>query len=122
LIYRDMADQTNRREFVKAAVATGGSAALAACTTAESGSEGSDESGAAAASDGPEYPRGGNPSTLPQRQHAWDAFVVRDTRNNTVLPRHHVLLLLPESVDLIPPRSSWKRWVRTPRRPTTTTP
>jgi hypothetical protein len=68
----------SRREFAKSAVAIGGTAALAACL----------DRGA------PEAPEGGDPESLPDRQHAWDAFSASDDAGNTRLSRHHVLLLL----------------------------
>jgi len=71
-----------RREFLKAAVATGGAGALSACLG--------------------RAPRAGNPvptgpddlSTLPDRQHAWNDRVRTDEHGNTELPRHQVLLYL----------------------------
>jgi hypothetical protein len=69
----------SRRQFAKSAVAIGGAAALSACL---------DRFGA------PDVPSGTDPSTLPARQHAWDAFSAADDAGNTRLPRHHVLLLL----------------------------
>lgn len=68
---------------MKAAVAIGGTAALSACTERLPGGGGPDVPG------GPD-----DLSTLPARQHAWDAFLVRDDAGNAVAPRHHVLLLL----------------------------
>ncbi|WP_458207576.1 DUF7405 family protein [Haladaptatus sp. NG-SE-30] len=69
-----------RREFMKAAVAIGGSAALSACL---------DRGGM------PDVPQGPDDlSTLPQRQHAWNQFLATDDHGNDVAPRHHVLLFL----------------------------
>lgn len=70
----------SRREFVKRTVAVGGVAALAACV---------DRAGMPALPDGTE-----DPSTLPERQHAWNAFLATDGHGNHRTPRHHVLLLL----------------------------
>ncbi|PSQ15827.1 Tat pathway signal protein [Halobacteriales archaeon QS_8_69_26] len=68
-----------RREFVKAAVAIGGGAALAACLDRES----------------VDIPGGRDDlSTLPDRQHAWDDFLSTDDHGNPVAPRHHAVWLL----------------------------
>ena len=68
-----------RREFLKAAVAIGGASALSACLDREEVSvpTGTDE-----------------PSSLPARQHAWNAYAARDDAGNVRPPRHHVLLHL----------------------------
>ncbi|MFC6862161.1 Tat pathway signal protein [Halomicroarcula sp. GCM10025817] len=69
----------SRREFAKSAVAIGGAAALAACLDRGGGS----------------IPAGtDDPSSLPERQHAWDAALATDDAGNPRLARHHVLLLL----------------------------
>ncbi len=77
-----MSDQRGipRRTFLKSAVAIGGSAALSACV---------DRFGSPDVEQGPE-----DLSTLPDRQHAWDAFLSTDDHGNVVAPRHHALLLL----------------------------
>jgi hypothetical protein len=68
-----------RREFLKAAVAIGGASALSACLDRE----------------GASIPSGvEDPSSLPARQHAWNASLSRDDAGNVVPPRHHVLLHL----------------------------
>ena len=70
----------SRREFVKAAVAIGGSAALAACTDRE---------------EAPDVPTGPDDlSTLPERQHGWEAHLHTDDHGNRLAPNHNVLLLL----------------------------
>lgn len=74
----------SRREFGKVAVAIGGPAALAACVD-----RGGD----------PDVPEGGDPSDLPERQHAWNAFLDRDEHGNVTAPRHHVVLLLEYARD-----------------------
>jgi hypothetical protein len=67
-----------RREFMKAAVAIGGSAALSACL---------DRGGM------PDVPKGPSDlSTLPERQHAWNRFLATDEYGNDVAARHKVLL------------------------------
>lgn len=74
----------SRREFAKSAVAIGGTAALAACLDRGSGT----------------VPKGtDDPSSLPARQHAWDASLATDDAGNHRLSRHHVLLLLDYASD-----------------------
>jgi hypothetical protein len=77
----------SRREFVKAAVAIGGGAALSACLGREE-------------VDLPQGPD--DPSTLPERQHAWDDALPRDDAGNVVPPRHRVLRLLDYAGDETP--------------------
>ncbi len=78
-----MSDSTRgipRREFMKAAVAIGGSAALAACV---------DRNGM------PDVPKGPSDlSKLPKRQHAWNQFLATDEYGNFVAARHKILLYL----------------------------
>jgi hypothetical protein len=75
----------SRRAFLKSAVAIGGSAALAACL---------DRFGS------PDVPQGpDDPSTLPERQHAWNAYLATDEHGNDVAPRHHAVLLLDYTGD-----------------------
>jgi hypothetical protein len=70
---------SSRREFLKVAVAVGGATALSACLNR---------------ADEP-VPKGTtDPSTLPERQHAWNDYVRHDEYGNTALPRHQVLLYL----------------------------
>ncbi|WP_435334161.1 DUF7405 family protein [Haloarchaeobius sp. TZWWS8] len=78
-----------RREFVKSAVAIGGTAALAACLD-----RGEDEATIPTGRD--------DPGTLPARQHAWNRFLSRDDHGNVVAPRHHVLLFLDYAGDGTP--------------------
>jgi len=67
----------SRRAFVKAAVAIGGSTALAACLGREQ----------------PDLPTGpDDPATLPDRQHAWNGVLATDDHGNDVPPRHHALV------------------------------
>ncbi|WP_083898834.1 twin-arginine translocation signal domain-containing protein [Natronococcus jeotgali] len=69
--------EVSRREYLKAAVAVGGATGLSACLdildeqTVPSGAE--------------------DPSTLPTRQHAWNAVLDTDDDSNREPPRHHVL-------------------------------
>ena len=69
----------DRRQLLKAAVATGGVAALSACldVTDEPVPTGVDD-----------------PETLPERQHAWNDRVRTDEHGNVALPRHQSLLYL----------------------------
>ncbi len=73
--------EISRRAFGKAAVAIGGTAALAACFEWEN--------------DDVEIPTGvSDVSSLPLEQHAWDEYLTRDDHENAIAPRHHVLLLM----------------------------
>jgi hypothetical protein len=75
----DISPGFSRRDFVKAAVAIGGTSALSACLGRE----------------GPNLPRGPEDrSTLPDRQHAWNGFLPRDAHGNVAAPSHRVVLLL----------------------------
>lgn len=75
----------SRREFVKAAVAIGGTSALAACA---------DREGVASDAQTPSFPTGTNPQSLPDSQHAWSDYLVTDRFGNTVSPQHQLILLL----------------------------
>lgn len=75
----------SRRNFVKAAVAIGGAEALAACASREGVSPNQTTS---------TYPAGTDPKNLPERQHAWSNYLVRDRFGNTVNPQHQLILLL----------------------------
>lgn len=81
----------SRRRFLKAALAVGGASALSACL---------DRFG-----DEP-IPQGtDDPTTLPDRQFAWNERLDRDNGGNVVLPEHHLFLYLNydgESDDGIP--------------------
>ncbi|WP_135305968.1 DUF7405 family protein [Haloarcula amylovorans] len=73
-------DTTNRREFMKAVVAVGGTAALSACV----GRFGQTD-----------VPTGvDDPATLPEGQHLWDDFLATDGHGNVSNARHHVLRFL----------------------------
>jgi hypothetical protein len=65
----------SRREFLKAAVAAGGTAALAACADLA-----------------PDGAPTGDPSSKPTRQHAWNDYTRSDDNGNVQLPRHQTLL------------------------------
>lgn len=77
----------SRRQMIRAAVAIGGASGLAACLSRERDATATPE-GAAFAT-GP-----ADLSTLPERQHAWVDWLVRDRFGNTVLPQHQTILLL----------------------------
>jgi hypothetical protein len=77
----------SRRSFVKAAVAIGGASALSACLGRED----------------PDLPQGpDDPSTLPDRQHAWNDALDRDDDGNVVAPKHRVVRLLDYAGDGTP--------------------
>ncbi|WP_092733633.1 DUF7405 family protein [Halopenitus persicus] len=68
-----------RREFLKSAVAIGGTAAFSACVGREQ----------------VDVPKGPSKlSDLPERQHAWNSVLSTDDYGNTIVPRHHGLLFL----------------------------
>ncbi|WP_373189895.1 Tat pathway signal protein [Halolamina sp.] len=71
----------DRRAFVKAAVAIGGTAALSACL---------DHGASVDVPRGPEDPD----AAFPERQYAWNAFLPTDEAGNNHHPRHRVLLAL----------------------------
>jgi len=68
----------SRRDFVKAAVAIGGAAALSACQGRES----------------PDLPQAPDDPDYSTRQHAWNDALPTDEHGNDVPPRHHVVRLL----------------------------
>ena len=73
-------DGLSRRQFGKAAVATGGAAALSACLERLRPSE--------------PIPTGDGAAAHPTGQHEWNEFLATDDAGNHVLPRHHVFLYL----------------------------
>jgi hypothetical protein len=80
-------DDVSRREFCKAAVAVGGANALSACLDL-------------APRSGDPVPAGvDDPSTLPDRQHAWNDSIRTDEHGNAKVPRHQTLLYLNLDVD-----------------------
>ncbi|WP_267641601.1 DUF7405 family protein [Haloarchaeobius amylolyticus] len=81
-----------RREFVKSAVAIGGTAALAACLDRERGGD-----------DAASIPTGrDDPTSLPSGQHTWNRFLATDDHGNDVMARHHLLLYLDYAGDGTP--------------------
>ena len=77
-----------RRDFVKAAVAIGGTSALSACLDREQSKLQTDTP--ATTSQTP-FPRG-TPEEVPVGQHRWGSFLVRDAHGNTVPPQQLVVL------------------------------
>ncbi|QZP37723.1 DUF7405 family protein [Halobaculum magnesiiphilum] len=73
-------DGLSRREALKAAVAVGGAAGLAACVDRLDGAE--------------PIPAGDGADAHPERQYAWNDYVRTDDAGNWQLPRHQTLLYL----------------------------
>ncbi|WP_284014255.1 DUF7405 family protein [Halobaculum litoreum] len=78
-------DGLTRREALKAAVAVGGAAGLAACVDRLDGAE--------------PIPAGDGPNAHPERQFGWNEHVPTDDAGNWVLPRHQTLLYLDSPGD-----------------------
>ncbi|MFB6243668.1 MAG: Tat pathway signal protein [Halobaculum sp.] len=79
----DLDESLPRRQFLKAAVATGGTAALSACVDRLAGSD----------TPTPEpVPTGDGAQAHPAGQHEWNDHVRTDDHGNTLLPRHQILL------------------------------
>ena len=74
-----------RREFLKSAVAVGGTSALSACLGVAESGDGEREP----VPTGVEEIR-----TLPDRQHAWRDRIRLDQHSNALLPRHQILFYL----------------------------
>ena len=74
-----------RRNFLKAAVAAGGTAAMSACLEL-----GDDEQVPAGVED---------PSRLDRRQHAWNERLETDEHGNHALPRHQSFLYVELDAD-----------------------
>jgi len=72
----------DRRSLLRRLLATGGTAALAACQELESDD-----------GDGPAVPSG-QPADRPARQHAWNDVLPTDEHGTRRLPRHHLFLSL----------------------------
>jgi len=82
----------SRREYLKAAVAVGGTTGLSACL------------GGLDDDDREPIPTGGDP--VSERQHAWNRTLAVDDHGNPIPPKHHVLryVSLAEDVDPAEPR------------------
>lgn len=83
----DTSSRLSRRNFMRAAVATGGPAALSACIDTED--EGSLNTPAGVA----------DPTTLPDRQFAWEDTLSTDADGNVSPAKHHVFLGLTLSTE-----------------------
>jgi len=95
----------SRRQFVGAAVAIGGSSGLSACLATES------EDPETPTPTDHSFPAGRmDLASLPERQHAWTEYLVRDRFGNTVLPQQQAMLML-ESVGPVPPGEADRRRV-----------
>lgn len=90
----DVSNGIPRREFVKSAVAIGGTSALSACLARETPNAGPDST---------QFPSGtDDPLQLPSRQFDWNHSLVHDQHGNTVLPQQQVVLLLEYVGDGLP--------------------
>ena len=89
----------DRRDFVKAAVAIGGSSALGACLDAERASTETDVGG----TETPAFPTGTDDATsLPTGQHRWNEYLV-NTSSGTFAQTQHQLLLGLNYEGSVPP-------------------
>lgn len=68
-----------RRELLKAALAIGGTGALSACLDLEGRRD---------------VPTGSDPTSLPERQYAWNEYLPTDVHGNPMLPNHQLVLFL----------------------------
>ncbi len=78
----------SRRAFVRSAVAIGGTSALSACLDREQALL---EVTTSTTESGPRFPAG-DPEALPDRQHAWNSYLVRDVHGNTAPAQQQVVL------------------------------
>lgn len=93
-----------RRALVRASLAIGGTSALSACLDAE-------QSPDPETPDPPEYPRGvEDPADLPDRQHAWDDYLVHGV-HGTVTQSQHQLLLGLSYEGSVPPTATEREQV-----------
>ena len=85
---------------MRAAVAIGGTSALAACAR----KAGRDQSPAS-----PQFPRGPDDlASIPERQHAWGQYLFRDRQGVIVFPRHQAFVFLDYVGDEPPSESDRK--------------
>jgi hypothetical protein len=83
---RDDDADDSRREFLKAAVAIGGTTALSACAQRVGRSEGTTTT---------EFPQGPDAlSSLPERQHAWADSTAKSKFGTPVFPQHQAFVFL----------------------------
>jgi len=88
----DRERQIPRRQFVRSAVAIGGSSALSACLGRERDILGGTETSAPTATDeSPAFLRG-DPSVLPAAQHEWSDYLTADMSGNPVPPQQQLVL------------------------------
>jgi len=104
---RDRFEAIPRRQFVRSALAIGGASALSACLNVESGNSsdgpGSNTTDGGPTPEDPNFPKGPEDlSLLPERQHAWNAYLRREPSGNTNLPEQQ-LVLFYEYTGSIPP-------------------
>ncbi|GAB3691424.1 Tat pathway signal protein [Salinarchaeum chitinilyticum] len=108
---RDRFDAIPRRQLVRSAVAIGGASALSACLNVESGASNAPGNSTNATDSDPSpedqnYPKGPEDlSTLPERQHAWNAYLRRAPSGNTSLPEQQ-LVLFYEYTGSVPPTTA----------------
>jgi len=100
-----------RRDFVKSAVAIGGTSALTACLDREASQIERASETATAADDGLSVPRPDDPTARPTALHRWNDALVRDANGNTVLPRHQIVLGLSYTGS-VPPSDADREQVR----------
>ncbi|MFB6135786.1 MAG: hypothetical protein ABEJ04_03425 [Halobacteriaceae archaeon] len=101
-----------RRDFMRAAVAIGGMSALSACMDrTQSDGDGNGGGGGPGGEGEPKFPRGPEDlSTLPEEQHKWGKYVVKDPRGSPVFPQHQVVLNF-EYVGEFPPTEAEREQV-----------
>ncbi len=88
-----------RRDFLRTAIAIGGTSAMAACLEQEEALE------------LPELPPGeDDPSTLPERQHSWGAYMLDDEHGNPKFPEHQVFVFM-DYVGDVPPTTADREMV-----------
>jgi hypothetical protein len=83
-----------RREFVKSAVAIGGISALSACNEREGKQVTASQTVESETGNSPTPQGPSNLDQLPERQFAWNEYLVKDPHGNIVLPQHQVILFL----------------------------
>ncbi|MFB6138852.1 MAG: hypothetical protein ABEJ26_00270, partial [Halosimplex sp.] len=104
-----------RRQFVRSAVAIGGSSALSACLSREKSLLGGEDTETPAETDdgsGSEsrmMPRG-DPDALPDAIHKWSDYLILDAHGNTVPPQHQLILGLSYEGS-VPPTESEREQV-----------
>lgn len=97
LVTRSDPPSRPRRDYLRALVAAGGTAALSACLEAVS-----DDEGGGDPESGVDAPSGtDDPDSLSARQHAWNEALETDADGNVRPPEHHVLVALSLHDDVI---------------------